>query len=104
MGLVGVALLLLGCFLSCSFDFELELLEDLFDELDEEFGLSSLTSLVLLEDSFFLIGSPNKFLKVSLTGFLAFSFELSDEDFEADGVVVVLSRSWEDLDLLEDEW
>ena len=41
MGLVGVALLLLGCFLSCSFDFELELLEDLFDELfvDKEQGV-----------------------------------------------------------------
>ena len=51
-------------------------------------GFSSLTSLVLLDDSFFLIGSPNKFLKVSLTGFLALSFVLSELDFEAVGVVL----------------
>ena len=80
-GLVGVALRLLGFFLSLSFDEFFEL-EDLFDELFEAelldgcFSAASLTLFrisleLLLDGSFFLIGSPNKFLKVStvLTGF-----------------------------------
>ena len=109
-GLVGVALRLLGFFLSLSFDEFFEL-EDLFDELfDKEaelidgcFSAASLTLFrisleLLLDGSFFLIGSPNKFLKVStvLTGFfrlLAFSFVVSEfaEDLDAVGAVVVLS-------------
>ena len=108
--MVGVALRLLGFFLSLSFDEFFEL-EDLFDELfDKEaelldgcFSVASLTLFrfsleLLLDGSFFLIGSPNKFLKVStvLTGFfrlLAFSFVVSEfaEDLDAVGAVVVLS-------------
>jgi len=90
------------------------LFEELFELLEEDvevlvllelFGFSSLTSLVLLDDPLLLIGSPNKSLKVSLTGFLALSFVLSELDFEAVGVVLDedLSLSCEDLDLL-DEW
>ena len=82
IGLVGVALRLDDFFASSFVDFELE------EEVLLVLGVASLiTSLALLDDSFFLIGSPNKFLKVS--GFLAFSFVLSEVDFE--GVVVVLS-------------
>ena len=82
--MVGVALRLLGFFLSLSFDEFFEL-EDLFDELfDKEaelldgcFSAASLTLFrfsleLLLDGSFFLIGSPNKFLKVStVLGFTA---------------------------------
>lgn len=121
--MVGVALRLLGFFLSLSFDEFFEL-EDLFDELfDKEaelldgcFSAASLTLFrfsleLLLDGPLLLIGSPNKFPKVStvLTGFfrlLAFSFVVSEfaEDFDAVGAVVVLSLSCcEDLDLL-DEW